>query len=102
MHVAYLARAENELLASLLEDKLRFVLRAAIRAAIVLPRPFLLAVQHFAGQANDHVVLIGLSVNRDGPECGAVNFHGLTLVPSLSNEPAQMSLVCRPDALALR
>src|SRR5262245_59934849 len=107
MHVAYLARAENELLASLLGDKVRFVLREDMRGAIVLLRQFLLPLHHFAGQANDHVVLIGRSVNRDGPECGAVNFHGLTLVPSLSTRllptnPAQMSLVCRPDALAVR
>src|SRR2546425_134752 len=28
-----------------------------------------------AGEANDHVVLIGLSVDRDGSECGAFDFH---------------------------
>jgi hypothetical protein len=28
-------------------------------------------------------VLIGLSVNRDGAECGAFDLHGLILVPSL-------------------
>src|SRR6266542_5905966 len=87
MHIAYLARAENELLASLLEDEPRFVLREDMRGAIVLLRQFLLPLQHLAGQANDHVVLIGLSINRDGAECGAFDFHGLTFVPSLSTRP---------------
>ena len=34
MHIAYLARAENELLASPLEDKLCFVLRKDVRGAV--------------------------------------------------------------------
>src|SRR4029453_1974176 len=34
----------------------------------------------FAGEANDYVVLIGLSVNRYGAECGAFDLHGLILV----------------------
>src|SRR6266581_820851 len=84
MHIAHLARAENELLASGFENELRFVLREDMRGAIVLLRQFLLALQHFAGQTNDNVVLIGLSVDRDGAECGAFDLHGLTLVPSLS------------------
>src|SRR6266496_72035 len=83
MHIAHLARAENELLASGFENELRFVLREDMRGAIVLLRQFLLPLQHFAGQANDHVVLIDLSVDRDGAECGAFDFHGLTFVPSL-------------------
>ena len=33
MHIAHLARAENELLASGLENELRFVLREAMRGA---------------------------------------------------------------------
>src|SRR6266571_2974264 len=84
MDIAYLARAENELLASALENELRFVLREDMRGAIVLLRQFLLPLHYFAGQANDHVVLIGCSVNRDGAECGASDFHGLTLFPSLA------------------
>src|SRR5260370_28185078 len=84
MHIAYLARAENALLASALEDELRFVLREDMRGAIVLLRQLLLPLHHFAGEANDHVVLIGFSVNRDGAECGALDLHGLTLVPNLS------------------
>jgi len=44
----------------------------------------LLPLHHFAGEANDHVVLIGLSVDRDGTECSASDLHGLILVPSLS------------------
>src|SRR2546426_9267696 len=80
MHIAHLARAENELLASLLENELRFVLREDMRGAIVLLRQFLLPLQHFAGQANDHVVLIGLSVDRDRAECSAFDLHGLTLL----------------------
>src|SRR6266508_4291174 len=84
MHIAHLARAENELLASGLENELRFVLREDMRGAIVLLRQFLLPLQHFAGQANDHVVLIGLSVDRDRAECSAFDLHGLILVPSLS------------------
>src|SRR5262245_52094532 len=81
MHVAHLARAENELLASLLEDKLRFVFRKHMRGAVVLFRQLFLSLHHFAGEANDHVVLIGLSVDRDGTECGASDLHGLILVP---------------------
>src|SRR6266702_2179628 len=84
MHIAHLARAENELLASALENELRFVLREDMGSAVVLLRQFLLPLQHFARQANDHVVLIGLSVNRDGAECGALDLHGPTLVPNLS------------------
>src|SRR5262249_47214327 len=57
MHIAHLARAENELLASALEDKLRFVLREHVRGAVVLLRQLLLPLHHFAGEANDHVVL---------------------------------------------
>src|SRR6266496_811370 len=91
MHIAHLARAENELLASGFENELRFVLREDMRGAIVLLRQFLLALQHFAGQTNDNVVLIGLSVNRDGAECGAFDLHGLTLVPS----PSYSSGMCR-------
>src|SRR6266536_1560367 len=83
MHIAHLARAENELLASGFENELRFVLREDMRGAIVLLRQFLLPLQHFAGQANDHVVLIDLSVDRDVAECGAFDFHGLTFVPIL-------------------
>src|SRR5712692_4650877 len=82
MDIAYLARAENELVASLLEDELRFVLREDVRGAIVLLRQLLLPLHHFAGKANDHVVLIGFFVNRDGTECGALDLHGLTLVPN--------------------
>src|SRR6266542_2946741 len=98
MHIAHLARAENELLASRLENEPRFVLREDMRGAIVLLRQFLLPLQHFAGQANDHVVLIGLSVNRDGAECGAFDFHGLTLVPSLSRRPLRTSPAHMPSA----
>src|SRR6266436_5498342 len=80
MHIAHLARAENELLASPLEDELRFVHREDVRGAIVLLRQLLLPLHHFARKANDHVVLIGLSVNRDGSECRAFDLHSLTLV----------------------
>src|SRR5262245_36099123 len=38
MHIAHLARAENELLASRLEDKLRFVFREHVRGAVVFLR----------------------------------------------------------------
>src|SRR6516225_1873624 len=93
MHIAHLARAENELLASALEDKLRFVFREHVRGAVVLLRQLLLPLHHLAGEANEHIVLIGLSVNRDGSECGAFDFHDLTLVlflilPERLNSPA--------------
>src|SRR6266567_9004774 len=97
MHIAYLARAENELLATVLEDELRFVLREDMRGAIVLLRQFLLPLQHFTGQANDHVMLIGLSVDRDGAECGAFDFHGLNLVPNLSTRPRRTSPAQMPS-----
>src|SRR6516165_829369 len=80
MHIAHLARAENELLASPLEDEPRFVHREHVRGAVVLLRQLLLPLHHFARKANDHVVLIGLSVNRDGSECRAFDLHSLTLV----------------------
>src|SRR5512132_445434 len=79
MHIAHLPRANNELLASPLEDELRFVFREHVRGAVVLLRQLLLPLHHFAGEANDHVVLIGLSVNRDSAECGAFDLHGLIL-----------------------
>src|SRR6266404_9282893 len=87
MHIAHLARAENELLASALEDKLRFVFREHVRGAIVLLRQLLLPLHHFAGEANDHVVLIGLSVDRDGTECGASDLHGLILMRDTDAHP---------------
>jgi hypothetical protein len=75
MHVAHLPRANNELLASPLEDKLRFLFREHVRGAVVLLRQLLLSLHDFAGEANDHVVLMGLSVNRDGAECGAFDLQ---------------------------
>src|SRR5262249_20994544 len=84
MNIAHLARAENELLASPFEDKLGFVFREHVRGAIVLLRQLLLPLHHFAGEANDHVVLIDLSVDRDGTERGPSDLHGLILVPSLT------------------
>src|SRR6516165_2241780 len=36
MHIAHLAGAENELLASALEDELRFIFREYVRGAVVL------------------------------------------------------------------
>src|SRR5262245_27582128 len=84
MNIAHLARAENELLASPFEDKLGFVFREHVRGAIVLLRQLLLPLHHFAGEANDHVVLIGLSVDRDGTERGPSDLHGLILVPRLT------------------
>src|SRR5260370_16462691 len=80
MHIAHLARTENELLASPLEDELRFVFREHVRGAVVLLRQLLLPLHHFAGEANDHIVLIGLSVNRDSPERRAFDLHSLILV----------------------
>src|SRR5262244_618763 len=81
MHIAHLARAKNELLASPLEDELRFVFREHVRGAVVLLRQLLLPLHHLAREANDHVVLIGLSVNGDGPKCGAFDLLGLTPNP---------------------
>src|SRR4029453_13764236 len=52
MHIAHLARAENELLASLLEDELRFVLREDMRGAVVLLRQLLLPLHYLAGKAD--------------------------------------------------
>src|SRR6266566_7491061 len=103
MHIAHLARAENELLASPLEDELRFVFREHVRGAIVLLRQLLLPFHHFAGETNDHVVLIGLTVDRDGPKCGAFDLHGLTLVlflilPETLNSPAGRARIAGPCA----
>src|SRR6266446_5270713 len=82
MHIAHLARTENKLLASPLEDELRFIFREHVRGAVVLLRQFLLPLHHFAGEANDHIVLIGLSVNRDGSECRAFDLPPV-LFPSI-------------------
>src|SRR6266704_2629501 len=82
MHIPHLTRAKNELLASVLIDELRFVFREDMRGAVVLLRQLFLPPCHFAGETNDHVVFIGLSVNRDGAECSAFDLHGLT--PSFS------------------
>jgi len=79
MHIAHLARTNNELLAPPLEDKLRFVFREYVRGAIVLLRQLLLPLNDFAGEANNDIVLVGLSVNRDGAERGAFDPHGLIL-----------------------
>src|SRR5262249_41455689 len=76
MLIAHLARAENELLASLLEDKLRLVFREHLPGAVVLLRQFFLPLHHLAGEANDHVVFISLSVDRDVSECSAFDLHG--------------------------
>src|SRR6516225_10396804 len=107
MHIAHLARAENELLASALEHKLRFVFREHMRGAVVFLRQLLLPLHHLAGEANDHVVLIGLSVNRDGAECGPFDLHGLILVSWSQDEALtpMSSLRChryRLDALGSR
>src|SRR6516162_7499459 len=72
MHISHLARTENELFASPLEDKLRFVFREHMRGAVVLFGQLFLPLQHLAGEANDHIVLIGLSVDRDGSEGRAI------------------------------
>src|SRR6516164_6028138 len=106
MHIAHLARAENELLASALEDKLRFVSREHVRGAVVFLRQLLLPLHHFPGEANDHVMLIGLSVNRDGAECGPFDLHGLILVPDLRTRLCSVSSLrchrCQLDALGSR
>src|SRR5260370_28238127 len=101
MHIAHLAGAENELFASRLEDKLRFVFREHVRGAVVLLRQLLLPLHHLAGEANDHVVLIGLSVNGDGPKCGAFDLHDLTLIlflilPETLNSPAGRAPIAGP------
>ena len=47
-------------------------------------------------------LLIGLSVNRDGAECGPFDLHGLILVPGLKTRRSHRSLKChrcRQDAL---
>jgi hypothetical protein len=66
-----------------------------VRGAVVLLRQLLLPLHHFAGETNDHVVLIGLSVDRDGPECSPFDLPVLILVSgsgrgSDSGELAQM------------
>src|SRR5262245_7470279 len=58
MHIAHLARAENALLASPLDDKLRFVFREHVRGAVVLLRQLRLPLHAFARRAHHHVVYI--------------------------------------------
>lgn len=76
MHIAHLARAENQLLASPLEYELRFVFREHVGGAVTLLRQLLLSLHLFAREANDHVVLIGLSIDRDGTERSAFDLDG--------------------------
>src|SRR6266436_6559174 len=92
MHIAHLARAENELLTSPLEDELRFIFREHVGGAVVLLRQLLLPLHHFAGEANDHIVLIGL--NRDGPERRAFDLHSLILVLFPSIPPQAKPWFC--------
>src|SRR5262249_59828209 len=94
MHIAHLARTENELLAPPLEDELRFVFREHVRGAVVLLRQLLLPLHHFAGKANDHIVVIGLSVNRDGSECRTFDLHSLILVLFPSIPPQAKPWFC--------
>src|SRR6266849_2305304 len=83
-----------------------------MRGAVVLLRQLFLPPCHFAGQTNDHVVFIGLSVNRDGAECSAFDPHGLTSsrsrheaptprrqtsLASMSGHPCFASLARLPD-----
>src|SRR5260370_41141485 len=96
MHIAHLARAKNELLASVLKDELRFVLREDMRGAVVLLRQLFLPSCHFARQTNDHVMFIGLCVNRDGAECSAFDLHNLTSSCSRHEAPIPR----RPTSLA--
>src|SRR5262245_24072067 len=51
-HIAHLARAENELLAAALENKLCLVLREDMRGAIVLLRQFLLPLRPLGSHRN--------------------------------------------------
>jgi hypothetical protein len=48
----------------------------------VLLRQLLLPFHDFAGEANKHVVFIGLSINRDAAEGGVFYLHGVILVRS--------------------
>src|SRR5271157_4961506 len=91
MHIAHLARANNELLAPPLEDRLRFVFREHVRGTVVFLRQLLLPLHDLAREANDHVVLIDLSINRDSAECGAFDLHGLIL--GSTDQLAQMLTV---------
>src|SRR6516165_4148370 len=100
MHIAHLARAKNELLATALEDKLRFVFREHVRGAVVLLRQLFLPFHHIAGEANDHVVLIGLSVNRDRAECGSFDLHWPDPCSELRDEAlTRFSRRARSDAI---
>ena len=50
----------------------------------VLLRQLLLPFHNVPREADDHVVFIGLSVNRDSAEGGAFYLHGLILVSNTS------------------
>src|SRR5262249_5926048 len=84
MYLAHVARAENELLTSAREDKLRFVFRENVGGAVVLLRELLLPLHHFSGEAYDDVMLIGLTVDSDVTERAPSDLNGLILVPSLT------------------
>src|SRR6202158_1128977 len=58
-----------------------------MRGAVVLLRQLFLPPCHFAGQTNDHVVFIGLSVHRECAECIEFDLHGLTSPSSRHEAP---------------
>ena len=51
-----------------------------MRSAVVLLRQLLLSFHDLTGEADEHVVFISLSVNRDRAEGGVFYLHGLILV----------------------
>src|SRR6266436_4184378 len=90
MHIAHLARAENELLTSPLEDELRFIFREHVGGAVVLLRQLLLPLHHFAGEANDHIVLIG---QTSPPQSGASPSVRLAVFARKGNEKIHLGTI---------
>src|SRR5208337_5090031 len=68
--------------------------------AVVLLRQHFLPFHHFAGKPNDHVMLIGLPIDRNTAECGAFDCHGLIPGSGLSSIPSAAARKPRSERAA--
>ncbi len=80
-----LAGANNDHLATLFVTVLRFVQRQNMRSSLDTFGKLLLAFLDLFRQANEHIMLVGLSINGDGTERGFFDsdYHIYQSLPSL-------------------
>ena len=77
-----LAGPYDQHFATVFEDELRFLLRDYVGGPIFHFRKAFSTFFHFAGKTNDHVMFVGLGVDRDGAEFGCIDPHCLLQIPS--------------------